>query len=1169
VDANRLKGGEADLREGDELLCILFTDLVGWTELGDRVGDDVAHALRRDHFQAVRDALEAHRGREVKTAGDSVMATFRSAVDAVRCALAIQDAVRSTPLQVRVGVHAGEPIADEGDVFGTAVNLASRLCGAAAPGQVLVSEVTRSLVGRRGAFQFEAVGPLSLKGLSETVPAAAVRSMVGGASSVPAVSTTAPSSRRLERVERSLLCPVLLEREHEVAALGAAVDGLRAGGGLAILVGEAGVGKTRLTQEVVARAREGGVHVLSGRAVPSATPVPYRPLTEAFLGAFRSASPPTAPELAGFGGQLGRLVPEWRGDAPGGADESPILLGEAIVRLLRVVGGDDGCVLVLEDLHWADVETLAVVEYLADTLRDERVLCVCTARPEGAAIDSLSRLRRLASVAVLGVARLGPGGIERAVAACLGVESPPSGLVESIASNSDGNPFLIEELLAGLVAADALRLEDGRWTAAGRLTPSIPFDFGESVRQRLSVLDGTARKVVRAAALLGRRFDWDLLPGLVDVDGRTVVDALRVAVDEQLIEVVGNDFGFRHALTREAILAELLPPERQDLARRALPAVEGAHPRLPGVWCEMAAELAETAGEPSTAARHLLESARRALASGALASAESIACRVKSIGVDDSLLDDADDVLVHVLALAGKPDEAAAIGDALVDRLSAPDGATERIGSVLVVLARAALAAGDAARAHDLIERARRALGDFDDAFAARVEAVAAHVALEQARLDDARRLAHAAIARARATDQPAVECEALEVLGRADRYLGPADRHDADGAAVRAPFERAAALAERHGLALWKVRASHELALMSLYVEGDMEPLNEARALAARSGALVSVAVMDLALAEIGLSGFDREQCLESAQRCVDASRRYGLATLPVAYLWLAGGHALADDPDAMEAAGAASLKPDPDDPRILGDLWGRVRAASSMVRDDRGQLRRDLDAMMTYVRVAPITTSLFPNRLLWALVHTIEDDDHGAAARAELDAATHLRAWPMFAVSLGMIDAVASGCEGRVEEASDQFSTAARGRVWGLDEGSFQYFHVLAAEAAIRDGWGDPAAWLLRAEAFFAERGYARIVRRCRSLLADAGAPVPRRGRDSLVPEKLRALGVTSRELDVLQLVAEGLSNREVADRLFLSPKTVERHLSSLFDRTGRRTRGALADLLRELSG
>jgi class 3 adenylate cyclase len=130
----------------EEFLCVMLTDLVGCNELGD----DEAHVVRPEHFQAVRGAFDDHRGREVKTAGDSVMATFRSALDAVRCALAIQAAVAPTSAQVRIGVHAGEPIEDEGDAFGTVVNVASRLCSAAPPGHVLVSDLVRSLVGRRG-----------------------------------------------------------------------------------------------------------------------------------------------------------------------------------------------------------------------------------------------------------------------------------------------------------------------------------------------------------------------------------------------------------------------------------------------------------------------------------------------------------------------------------------------------------------------------------------------------------------------------------------------------------------------------------------------------------------------------------------------------------------------------------------------------------------------------------------------------------------------------------------------------------------------------------------------------------------------------------------------------------------------------------------------------------
>jgi class 3 adenylate cyclase/DNA-binding CsgD family transcriptional regulator len=1152
---------------GDELLCIVFTDIVGWTALGERVGDEAADQVRRGHFAAVREALKSHRGREIKTAGDSVMATFRSALDALRCASEIRDMAESMSVQVRVGLHAGEPIADGDDLFGTAVNVASRLCSAAGAGEVLLSDLVHSLVGRRGDLELEDAGLLTLKGIQKPVRAFRLRGAHNASSSEPRAvgAPKAHEHRTPLRAERTLLCPELVERDRELGLLTAALDDTAAGrGGVTLLVGEAGVGKTRLTREICELARRRGTVVLTGRAVPSQSPVPYRSLTEAFLGAFRTSGPPTTPELAGFGRQLGRLVPDWRVDTPGGADESPILLGEAVVRLLHIVGEGAGCVLVLEDLHWADAETLAVVEYLADALGDQPVLCLCTARPEGDAVDTVARLRRHGDAAVVGLSKLTPAGIERAVAACLDTEHAPPDLRSCIESNSEGNPFLIEELLAGLVASGALLFQDGAWTTTGLLVPSVPFDFATSLERRLAALDGTARQVLRAAALLGRRFDWELLPGVAEVDGRAVVDALRLAVDEQVIEVDGDGFRFRHALTREAVLHELLPPERRALARRAWPAVERAHAGLPGSWCELAADLAEAAGEPVAAARHLVESARRALEDGALASGEATATRARELGATDpDVLDEVDEVLVQILALAGKPERAAVVGDPLVARLAGRSAAGERQAVVLLVLARAALTGGNAHRARGLIDQAQDFLtpGAGRDQVAAQIEAVAAHVALEQVRLADAGDLASAAFEHARATGQPAVMCEALEVLGRVRRTSGEGD--------WRGAFQDAAELAEQHGLTTWHLRARHELALMAAYTEGDVGPLAETRHLAAQHGALITVAVMDLALSEIALSRFDREACLEHAKRCVAASRQFRLATLPVANLWLAGGHALAGDNAAMEAAIADALAPDPDDPRILGDLWGRVRATHSMVLDDRDALRRDLDTMMTYVRVAPITTSIFGNRMIWAILRAIDDDDHGAAARAELASATHLSMWRVFALVLALIDTIALGREGRVDDANAAFAHPVQLLLAEFGgHGPIRYGLVLTAEAAIRDGWGEPVAWLREAEAFFTDGGYDRIARRCRSLLAAAGAPVPRRGRgESVVPPRLRAIGVTSRELDVLLLVTEGLSNPEIAKRLVLSPRTVERHMSNLFDRTGVRERSRLAEVARDL--
>lgn len=955
-----------------------------------------------------------------------------------------------------------------------------------------------------------------------------------------------------------MLCPELVGRDHERARLRARMEELaERRGGLVVLVGEPGAGKSRLLRDVVDAATAFEVPVLTGRAVPGASPVPYRPLTEAFLGAFRLTTPPAEAALAGFEGHLGRLVPAWRtGDAA--VEESPVLVGEAVVRLLAVHGAARGSVLVLEDVHWADPETLDVLDYLADALRSEPVLCVCSTRPDGAARELVDRLERRDPSAVVRVGPLDDDAVDRMLAVCLDTPTPSVELSDFLRTHSGGSPFLVEELLAGLVSAGELRLEDGRWTSSGVLTPTVPASLRESIRQRLTSLDPTARRVLGAAALLGRTFEWDLLPGIAEVDGRTVIDGLRAAVDEQLVEVDGTDFTFRHALTREAVLHDLLPPERRDLATRAWPAHERANPGLPGSTLALAADLAEAAGAPLVAARHLVESARRAFDRGALATAEATARRARRLaGSDAAMAFDADEVLLHILVDAGKPGEARVLGRDLAHRAATEGAPSGRQADLLVITARAALTAGDGAGAAQDVAAARAAAGaDADPARLARLDAVAASVALDQVDLDEAERRGQAAVAGAAATGQPEVECEALLVLGQRTRTLGGMD-------AALPWYERAGAVAAEAGLARLHLRAQQEQALI-VWSKGDLQPIREVRALAARYGALVTVAVMDLSLANVGLMSYDRELCRSAADACADASRRYGLATEPVAHLWRAGASALAGDHDGMQAAIADALAGDPDDPRILADLYGCVLVTSAFVDDELERLPELLDTMIEHVRRGPPTTSIYPGRILWALLHTVDGDDLGAAARAELGESAARIGMLLYAGWAELIEAVALGRQGDAVAAGARFTPVYEqliDRHVGL--GSTHAQIMVVSRAALRDGWGEPVRWLREAEAFFGSRGYDRLARRCRTMLGEAGEPIPRRSRSgSLVPPGLRALGVTSREVDVLQLVVAGRSNKEIAEELFLSPKTVERHLSSLFSRLAVANRRELAD-------
>ena len=153
-------------------------------------------------------------------------------------------------------------------------------------------------------------------------------------------------------------------------------------GGVFVLRGEPGVGKSRLAATVLAEAEQAGMAVLAGRAVRSAAPTPMRPLGEALLGWLRTGSVPDDTRLAPYLPALGRLAPQL-GTPPGDGGSSVMLIGEGLLRLASALEGP-GVLLVVEDLHWADPETLGVLEYVADNARDVPLVVVATTRPHDA-----------------------------------------------------------------------------------------------------------------------------------------------------------------------------------------------------------------------------------------------------------------------------------------------------------------------------------------------------------------------------------------------------------------------------------------------------------------------------------------------------------------------------------------------------------------------------------------------------------------------------------------------------------------------------------------------------------------------------------------------------------------------------------------------------------------
>jgi|GEM_PF-296300 len=1142
------------------IVTILFTDVEGSTALRRGKGDRVAQQAFDAHDEIIRAEVAACGGRVVKGLGDGFMIVFAAPAEAIGCARAIQQSLErerrrhpESTVQVRMGLNTGEVVRQGDDLLGIAVNAAARIAAKAKGGQILASEVVRQLTSANPEHGFVVRGWFSLKGFSERWrlyevpwrgdeprPAALPPA---GSSRVP----VAPAGWSSEPDVGPVLCPVLIGRGDELAAVDAALAaGAEGQGSAVLLLGEAGVGKSRLTREATGRADQRGWVVLSGRAVPSASPVAFRPLAEALLCALRTTGLPDDPELAPFRAALGRLVPQWREAGSADAAESIVVVAEGVLRLLRCLSEGAGCLLLLEDLHWADPETLAIVEYLADNLPYEPVVCLATVRTDetSPAMTLARSLRARRAGRVLELGRLGPSDVDAMAEACLGSGSVPEEAVDALLRWAEGIPFFVEELLAAWVSGGTLVPGPDGWAVAKPIEAAVPLTFADTVQCRLAALGLAAQTVLQAAAVVGRRFDWMLLPGVTGQPEPVVLDVLSQAVAAQLVapDPDGAGFKFRHALTRDAIADTLLPPQRQALSRSARRAVEDAHPGLPGQWCELAADLALAAGDTGDAADLLAEAGRRAMDQGALGTAEAVLRRARALpAVPPALADDIDDALCDTLALAGQADAAAAVGAALLDRLRAEAAPAEFRARVHLRLARAAVSAAQWDRADEhLTATVELSPPGTEPEVDAHVAALSAHVAIGRGDYDRAQILAEAAVAVADAAGQPAQMCEALEVLGRCLRRF--------DLTAAEAALERARSVADAHQLTVWSIRAAGELGLIDHLAGKTSARLDEAARLARAAGALGTAAALDL---QRGLWYLDHhliDEGLMAMQQGAESAARFRLDQLgAVAAVGQGFLHAVRGDRVATKQALEAADRLAGDVPVVVEGA-AYVRAVEALYADDLAQGEAFFDQAMEIVR----TTGGLPAPHLgwWALLRTFAGRD-GAAARAEI-AASSAGLRPVTRAFLAYAEAIDAGRSGDVERAVTLVSSADR-----MMPAMPLYHHCarrVVAEAAIEDGWGEPVTWLREALAFIETEKMESPARTCRSLLSRAGDPSIRRHKaPEGLSEDLAALGVTRRELDVLQLLADGRPTREIAERLYLSPKTVERHISNLATKVG----------------
>ena len=602
---------------------MLFTDLVGSTELMSRLGDVAFDQLRGEHFARMREAVTAAGGEEIKNTGDGILATFSSAVDALAAAVAAQQATdrqaqsADVPVSIRVGMSIGEVAFEDGDVFGTPVVEAARLVAAAKPGQILATAVLRMLAGSRAGVGFTDLEPLSLKGLPEPVAVCEV--------AWEPIAEAAPLPPLLTGGGR-----IFVGRDDPMAILQhlwkEAVAGERR---IALLAGEPGIGKTRLASQLAAQLHGQGALVLGGRCDEDLG-VPYQPFVEALRYYSEHA---TELRLGRFGGELSRLVPELADTVPGLApplrsdpETERYRLFDAVAAWLADACLESPMLLVLDDVHWAAKPTLLLLRHILQSSLPLPLLVVATYRDSEVGrghplSDLLADLRR-----VQGVERIHLTGLDQAAVHAFCEEAAGHEMsedeeifVRTVWSETEGHPFFVAEVLRHLAESGTVaQNEAGRWyitTDAAEL--GIPEGVRDVVGQRLSRLSERANRALSVASVVGLVFRPDVLATAGELAEDELFASLEEAVGASLLvetAAAGAQYRFSHALVRATLYDELTAARRVALHRRVGEAIEALYgeadddqlPALAHHWSQAAAPAAEVnrAIDYSTRAGH-------------------------------------------------------------------------------------------------------------------------------------------------------------------------------------------------------------------------------------------------------------------------------------------------------------------------------------------------------------------------------------------------------------------------------------------------------------------------------------------------------------------------------------------------------------------------------------
>jgi class 3 adenylate cyclase/tetratricopeptide (TPR) repeat protein len=590
------------MAESVELATILSTDLVGSTRLATSVGPVRADELREEHFELLRGAISSSGGREVKNTGDGLMVAFTSASAAVECSVSMQQIFErryrqvEQVLHVRIGLGAGESTVKDGDYFGMPSIEAARLCDQAPADGILISALTKTLAGRCEGVEFHSAGELELKGIPDPVQAFSV-------SWAPLGEETAGDGRwPLPVLLRSVPPAAYVGRVQERAALEEALARARGGSRQVVLLsGEPGIGKTRLSSYAAHRAHAEGVAVCWG-ACSEELAVPYEPWIEVSTQLVEHAPQDLlSAHVKHHGAELGRLarnlqvrvagLPERQSSDP---ETERYLLFAAVAGFLGEVAQSIPLCVVLDDLHWADGQSVALLKHLVRIVEQEALQLIVTYRDSDLGKDhplsaALADLRKIEGVQRIALHGLGVDEVAEIMTLAAGHELDEDVLElgAQIAEETDGNPFFVGEMLRGLWESGTLSFdeESRRFSVDRSIGIALPESVREVIERRVERLGEETGEALKFAAVIGREFELELLSRAAEADEGPLLDQLETAVAASLLsessEQAGH-FRFAHALINQTLYEGLGATRRARMHQRVAQALEQLYGDDPG-----------------------------------------------------------------------------------------------------------------------------------------------------------------------------------------------------------------------------------------------------------------------------------------------------------------------------------------------------------------------------------------------------------------------------------------------------------------------------------------------------------------------------------------------------------------------------------------------------------